>query len=92
MFSKKIGNGTLSVKVSGFNGIQLPTDDDCTRPRSYTVARAVSPRSHNSETMSKNARNTPKRTGTCNDCNERLESAPTAGRDRRTSPDSNETS
>ncbi|WP_207589018.1 hypothetical protein [Halomontanus rarus] len=42
--------------------------------------------------MSKNARNTPKRTGTCNDCNERLESAPTVGRDGRTSPDSSETS
>ncbi len=41
-------------------------DSDRTRPRSYTVARTASPRSHNSETMTKLARYHGKSTGYCN--------------------------
>ena len=62
----EIGTWAPITKRAGYSRHKQPTDSDRTRPQFHTVARAVRPRSHNSETMIEIARIHGKSTGYCN--------------------------
>jgi len=62
---RNFGSDVPATKRVWYSRYLLPTDSNRTRPSSYTVARAVSPRSQ-TETMPNQTRNPSKRTGYCN--------------------------